>query len=39
MNSLKFFVFKRKSKVFSSVEGFFELHSRATEIKKDKNQG
>ncbi|MDO5971826.1 hypothetical protein Q4Q35_18645 [Flavivirga aquimarina] len=38
MNSFKLFGFKRKLEVFSSVEGFFELHSRVTEGKKDKNR-
>ncbi|MDO5968510.1 hypothetical protein Q4Q35_01705 [Flavivirga aquimarina] len=38
MNSFKLFGFKRKLEVSSSVEGFFELHSRATEGKKDKNR-
>ncbi len=38
MNSFKLFGFKRKLEVFSSVEGFFELHSSATEGKKDKNR-
>jgi hypothetical protein len=34
MNSFKLLEFKRKLKVFSFVEGFFESHSR----KKDKNR-
>jgi len=38
VNSFKLFGFKRKSKVFGFVEGFFELHSIATEGKKDKNR-
>ncbi len=37
LNSFKLFGFKRKLEGFSSVEGFFELHSRATEGKKYKN--
>ena len=36
MNSFKLFGFKRELEIFSSVEGFFELHSRATEGKKTK---
>ena len=45
MNSFKLFGCKRtclaggrELEIFSSVEGFFELHSRATEGKKDKNR-
>lgn len=38
MNSFKLFRFKRKLKLFSYVENFFELHSIATERKKDKNR-
>ena len=38
MNSFRLFEFKRKLEVFSSVEGFFEFHSRATEGKKGKNR-
>ncbi|MFI0427921.1 hypothetical protein [Mariniflexile sp. HMF6888] len=38
MNSLKVFEFKRKLGDFSSVEGFFELHSSATEGRKGKNR-
>ena len=38
MNSFRVFGFKRKLEVFSSVEDFFELHSRATEGKKDKSR-
>ena len=38
MNSFKLFEFKRKLEFFSFVEDFFELHSRATEVKKDKNR-
>ncbi|QMU64063.1 MAG: hypothetical protein GKR88_16175 [Flavobacteriaceae bacterium] len=38
MNSFKLFGFKRKLEVFRAVEGFFELHSSATEGKKDKNR-
>lgn len=34
MNSFKLFGFKRKLEVFSSVEGLFELHSRAYGMKK-----
>jgi hypothetical protein len=37
MKSFKFFGFKRKLEILSSGERFFELHSRATERKKDKN--
>ena len=36
MNSFKLFGFKRKLKVFSSVEGSFKLHSSATEGEKDR---
>ena len=35
MNSFKFFGFKRKLKVISTIEDFFKLHSWATEMKKD----
>ncbi|QMU65222.1 MAG: hypothetical protein GKR88_13575 [Flavobacteriaceae bacterium] len=38
MNSFKLFEFKRTLEVFKAVEGFFELHSSATERKKDKNR-
>ncbi|HEX9599909.1 MAG TPA: hypothetical protein VF985_00330 [Mariniflexile sp.] len=38
MNSFKVFEIKRKLGGFSSVEGFFELHSSATEGKKGKNR-
>ncbi|WP_303318366.1 hypothetical protein Q4Q34_10305 [Flavivirga abyssicola] len=38
MNSFSLFGFKRKLEVFASVEDFFELHSRATGGKKDKNR-
>ena len=38
MNSFKLFEFKRKLKIFSSIEGFFESHSRATRGRKDKNR-
>ncbi|WP_337992825.1 GIY-YIG nuclease family protein [Flavivirga sp. 57AJ16] len=38
MNSFRLFGFKRKLEVFGSVEDFFELHSRATEEKKDKSR-
>ncbi len=38
MNSFKLFGCKRKLEVFRAVEGFFELHSSATEGKKDKNR-
>ena len=38
MNSFELFGFRRKLRIFCSVEGFFELHSRATEGKKDKNR-
>ncbi|QMU65605.1 MAG: hypothetical protein GKR88_15830 [Flavobacteriaceae bacterium] len=38
MNSFKLFEFKRKLEVFRTVESFFELHSSATERKKDKNR-
>ena len=34
MNSFRLFGFMRKLKVFSSVEDFFELHSRVTQGKK-----
>ncbi|QMU66311.1 MAG: hypothetical protein GKR88_19825 [Flavobacteriaceae bacterium] len=37
MNSFTLFGCKRKLEVFSSVEGFFELHSSTTEGEKDKN--
>ncbi|MDO5987566.1 hypothetical protein Q4Q39_09170 [Flavivirga amylovorans] len=37
LNSFRLFGFKRKLEVFAYVEDFFELHSRATEGKKDKN--
>ncbi len=37
MSSFKPFELKRKLGVFSPVKDFFELHSRATEGKKDKN--
>ena len=36
MNSFKLFGLKRKLEVFSSVEGFFKLHSWATEREKGK---
>jgi len=38
VNSFKLFEFKRKLKIFSFVEGFFESHSRAIGGKKDKNK-
>ncbi|WP_170179701.1 hypothetical protein [Flavivirga rizhaonensis] len=38
LNSFRLFGFKRKLEVFAYVEDFFELHSRATEGKKDKNR-
>ena len=38
MNSFKLFGLKRKLGVFCHIEGFFELHSRAMEGKKDKNR-
>ena len=38
MNSIQLFGFKRKLGVFSAVEGFFELHSSATEQKKRQKQ-
>ncbi|QMU63659.1 MAG: hypothetical protein GKR88_04745 [Flavobacteriaceae bacterium] len=37
-NSFKLFGFKRTLEVFRYVESFFELHSSATEGKKDKNR-
>jgi len=37
-NSFKLFGLKRKLGVFYPIEGFFELHSRAMEGKKDKNR-
>lgn len=37
MNSFKLFGFKRKLDIFYADEDFFELHSIATERKKDKN--
>ncbi len=36
LNSFKLFALKRKSVILCPVEGFFELHSRATEGEKDK---
>ena len=36
MNSFKLFGLKRKLNIFCPIEVFFELHSRATEGKKDK---
>ena len=38
LNSFKLFGFKRELEIFSSVGGFFELYSRATEGKKDKKR-
>ncbi|HET8736062.1 MAG TPA: hypothetical protein VFM69_05665, partial [Pricia sp.] len=38
MNSFRLFGLKRKSVIFCPIEGFFELHSRATEGKKDKKR-
>ncbi len=38
MNSFKLFGLKRKLGVFYPIEGFFGLHSRAMEGKKDKNR-
>jgi hypothetical protein len=38
MNTFKLFGFKRRLEVFSSVEGFFKLHSSAMEGEKDKNK-
>jgi hypothetical protein len=38
LNSFKLFGFKRKLEVFSSIEVSFELHSIATEEKKDKKR-
>jgi hypothetical protein len=38
MNSFKLFGLKRKLGFFYPIEGFFELHSRAMEGKKDKNR-
>jgi hypothetical protein len=38
LNSFKVFEIKRKLGGFSSVEGFFELHSSATEGRKGKNR-
>ncbi len=38
LNSFKLFGFKRKLEVFSAVEGFFELHSRARKEKKIKTE-
>ncbi len=38
LNSFKLFGLKRKLGVFYPIEGFFELHSRAMEGKKDKNR-
>jgi len=38
LHSFKPFGFKRKLEVFSYVKGCFELHSSATEEKKDKNR-
>jgi len=37
MNSFKLFGLKRELAILYPVEGFFELHSRATKGKKDKN--
>ncbi len=37
MNTFKLLGFRRKLEVFGIVQGFFKLHSRATEGKKDKN--
>ena len=34
----KLFVFKRKLGIFWFFEGFFKLHSRATEREKDKKE-
>lgn len=36
MNSFKLFGFKRKLRVFSPIEGFFEFHSSPKERKKIK---
>ncbi len=36
MNSFKLFGLRRKLDIFCPVEGFFKLHSWATEGKKDK---
>ncbi len=36
MDSFRFFGLKRKLGIFCTVEGFFELHSKATEEEKDK---
>ena len=36
MNSFKLFGLKRKLDIFCPVEDFFELHSSATEGKKDR---
>ncbi|QMU63044.1 MAG: hypothetical protein GKR88_01330 [Flavobacteriaceae bacterium] len=38
LNSFRPFGFKRKLEVFSSVEGFFELHSSTTEGKKTRTE-
>ncbi len=38
MNSFKLFAFKRKLVIFWPFEGFFELHSMATERKKGKER-
>ncbi|GAA3586955.1 hypothetical protein GCM10022396_00190 [Flavivirga amylovorans] len=38
VNSFRLLGFKRKLEVFAYVEDFFELHSRATEGKKDENR-
>ncbi len=37
MNSFRLLGFRRKLEVFSAVDGFFELHSRAMERKTDKD--
>ncbi len=38
MNSFKLFGLKRKLGFLYPIEGFFELHSLATERKKDKKR-
>tara|TARA_R110002072_G_scaffold125020_1_gene260680 strand:+ start:181 stop:348 length:168 start_codon:yes stop_codon:yes gene_type:complete len=39
MNPFKLFGLKRKSAILYPIEGFFELHSRATEGKKRQKEG
>lgn len=38
MNSFKLFGLRRKLVILGSIKDFFELHSTATELEKDKNR-